>query len=69
MAALTPWTHITPCDDSLAGIEHDPHEYVHADQVFECDGEDHHEEIDGPDNDDWIHLAYERQAGDNPWRD
>ena len=26
-------------------------------------------EEDGPPNDDWIHLAYERQAGDNPWRD
>lgn len=37
MAEAT-WTHITPCDDSLAGVEHEPHEYDWADQVYECDG-------------------------------
>lgn len=43
-------------------------EFVSADENDDCPGCGLHFEFDGPDNDDWIHKAYLRQARPNPLR-
>lgn len=35
MSTFDPYT---PCDDAYAEVEHEPHSYIWADQVYECRG-------------------------------